>query len=52
MDLSIGVESSLIQKLNNAIQALNDGLPDTVINLLNAFISLVEAYCGRKITDK
>jgi hypothetical protein len=50
MDLPVGLETGLITKLNNAINALDNGQPTAAINQLNAFIMQVEAQRGKKLT--
>jgi len=48
MGLGGGLETSLIQKLNNAIQSLDNGQTNAAINKLEAFINEVEAQRGKE----
>ena len=52
MGLHQGLEKSLTSKLKNAIKSLENGNIDDAINQLNAFINLVEAQRGKKLTEE
>jgi len=52
LNLPQGMENSLISKLENAINSLDNGQDNAAINKLNAFINQVEAQRGKKITDE
>jgi len=46
-----GIANSLTSKLENALEALEDGDFETFTNILNAFINNVEAQSGKKIDE-
>ncbi len=52
LDLPLGIETSLLQKLENALAKLEDGKPCVAINKLNAFIMEVMAQSGKKISEE
>ena len=51
MGLPKGLENALKVKLAAAKQALDHGDQDTAANILNAFLNLVSAQAGKKLTD-
>ena len=52
LNLPTGLETSLVAKLEAAITSLDRGRENAAINQLNAFINLVEAQSGKKLTDE
>jgi hypothetical protein len=46
-----GIKDGLNDKLNNAINALNQGDKKAAINILQSFINMVNAQRGKKITN-
>jgi hypothetical protein len=50
-ELPQGSETSLLSKLNAALEALDNGNNASAINILNAFINAVEAQSGKKLTE-
>jgi PKD repeat protein len=52
MNLSSGLEGTLLAKLNHAIDFLNDNQTESAINQLLEFINKVEAQRGKKLTDE
>jgi hypothetical protein len=51
MNLPVGIENSLVSKLEGALTSLEKGNAKAAINKLNAFINEVEAQRGKKITE-
>jgi predicted CXXCH cytochrome family protein len=51
LNLPMGTENSLKDKLNNIQNSIDDGNIATAINQLNAFINQVNALRGKKITN-
>jgi len=49
LNLEEGIETSLVSKIENAIQSLEKGNQGAAINKLEAFINQVEALKGKKI---
>ena len=52
LGLHHGIESSLVQKAENACAKFNEGNVEAAVNILNAFINEVEAQRGKKISEK
>ena len=52
IDLPVGVENSLVSVLEVAIISLDNGQENAAVNKFNAFINLVEAQRGKKITEE
>jgi hypothetical protein len=49
-ELPDGAETSLLSKLNSALEAIDNGNENAAINILNAFINMVAAQSGKKLT--
>jgi hypothetical protein len=49
-ELPQGAETSLLGKLNAALEALGNGNEEAAINIINAFINAVSAQSGNKLT--
>jgi parallel beta-helix repeat protein len=52
LGLPHGIENSLVQQLNAAMNALSNNQTHTAVNILNAFMNHVEALRGNKLTDE
>ena len=52
LDLSRGLEKSLISKLENALSSFEKGRANAAKNKLNAFINEVDAQRDKKLTDE
>jgi hypothetical protein len=50
-ELSQGAETSLLAKLDAALESLENGEDQEAMNILNAFKNAVEAQRGKKLTD-
>lgn len=52
MDIQNGIKNSLLAKLNNALNKVEQGKYNAAMNLLNSFMNEVEAQRGVHLTDE
>ena len=52
LGLPHGIETSLLAKLDSALDSLDRGRDNTAVNQLESFVNEVEAQSGKKLTTE